>query len=612
TDQFTTDDGLPANTVPAILQDGDGFIWISTVEGQPQSPRNGSLSRFNPASISFANFTRQAGLPDIGFSMSGLKTTDGLLFFGGIGGLTFFDPAKIQDPVYESPKIALTGLQISNEQITLENSDLISRPLYLENSLELSHDQNDLTIDYKAFAYINTDQVQYQYKLEPYDSDWISARTQQNARYSQLPPGDYLFRVRTVDSRGRFNTEEATIAISILYPWWRTWWAYGLYVLLLALGVFAVDRFQRRRLISKERERARERELEQEKKYSKQLQDAYTKLEESLTNLKAAQQQLVQQEKLASLGQLTAGIAHEIKNPLNFVNNFSDVSIELVEEAREEVKRQKAEGKSKTGDGRRETEESPFEGGAGVPASVGTEVGDEAESGNDSSLSIILEILEDIETNLRKIHEHGSRADGIVKSMLMHSRGGDGKPEPTPLNPLIKEYVNLAFHGMRAGDDPINVDINFDLDESIGDVNLVAEDFSRVILNLCNNAFDAMREKLSEKAKGKRQKSPFEGGKDGEAVQGDDAGPDYNPKLIVQTRKSDKSVSIEIEDNGPGIPADIMDKILQPFFTTKKGTAGTGLGLSITNDIVKAHGGSLNIRSADGEGSTFIIELNNR
>ncbi|CAN5321346.1 hypothetical protein BH23BAC3_BH23BAC3_34610 [soil metagenome] len=242
-------------------------------------------------------------------------------------------------------------------------------------------------------------------------------------------------------------------------------------------------------------------------------------LRKSLRELKAAQTQLVQQEKLASLGQLTAGIAHEIKNPLNFVNNFSEVSLELVEEAREEVLSAQSDSDSRVSEkaevksdsersGEPRSEKSPFEGGKDGKAVQG----DDTESGYASNPDLILEILDDIEANLRKIHEHGSRADGIVKSMLMHSRGGDGKMEPTPLNPLIKEYVNLAFHGMRAGKEPINVDIDLQLDENVGELPLIAEDFSRVILNLCNNAFDAMREKLTEDGGPKTgDKSPFEG-----------------------------------------------------------------------------------------------------
>lgn len=274
------------------------------------------------------------------------------------------------------------------------------------------------------------------------------------------------------------------------------------------------------------------------------IKAARQKAEEALTELKATQDQLVQQEKLASLGQLTAGIAHEIKNPLNFVNNFSEVSTELIEEALEEIRQ--------------------IEGNAHATETA--------------------EILADIKSNLSKIHEHGTRANGIVTSMLQHSRGGSGKMEPTDLNALIKEFVNLSFHGMRAGKNPINVEIQPDLDNDLGKVNLISEDFSRVVLNLVNNAFDAMREKTK-------------------------TDPGYKPVLSMSTKQLEKTVEIAISDNGPGIPEEIKDKILQPFFTTKKGTEGTGLGLSITNDIVKAHGGKLNISSSPG-GTIFKILLN--
>jgi len=286
--------------------------------------------------------------------------------------------------------------------------------------------------------------------------------------------------------------------------------------------------------------------------------DAYQKMRSALTDLEAAQEQLVQQEKLASLGQLTAGIAHEIKNPLNFVNNFSEVSDEMIAELIEALNK-----------------------------------GDIEES---------LALSKDIGANLKKIHEHGSRANGIVQSMLMHSRGGSGKMEPTDLNALIKEYVNLAFHGMRASKEPVNVDIDLQLHERVGEVSLIAEDFSRVILNLCNNAFDAMRSKLTDDGRPETVAEVTEDGGRGTAAS-------YHPKLTVRTRSENGSVIIKIEDNGPGIPDEIKDKILQPFFTTKKGTQGTGLGLSITNDIIKAHGGRMDVKSSPGKGTTFTIHL---
>jgi len=280
------------------------------------------------------------------------------------------------------------------------------------------------------------------------------------------------------------------------------------------------------------------------------LELAKAEVESAMTELKATQSQLVQQEKLASLGQLTAGIAHEIKNPLNFVNNFSEVSIELIEEALEEITKVKTQHAA-----------SPVE--------------------QDVSLKEVIAIMHNVQSNLRKVYEHGTRANTIVTSMLQHSRGGSGKKEPTDLNALIKEYVNLSFHGMRAGKNPINVDIVLDLDPEVKEVSLINEDFTRVIINLCNNAFDALKTVKTQRP----------------------------ASLRVRTKKHLDTITIEIEDNGPGIPDDIKDKILQPFFTTKKGTEGTGLGLSITHDIVKAHGGELTLASNEKVGTQFTVKI---
>ena len=343
-------------------------------------------------------------------------------------------------------------------------------------------------------------------------------------------------------------------------------------------------------------------DLQIQEQQARQIREERDRLADTIKELRATQEQLVQQEKLASLGQLTAGIAHEIKNPLNFVNNFSDVSLEMIEEMRCEIQQmtddrglegEKAKGKSEN--------ETPSASRRmdGIADGNTRGVSDRA-NGEAIDPELLLDILDDIEANLKTIHKHGSRADSIVKSMLQHSRGGDGKMEPTPLNPLIKEYVSLAFHGMRAGKNPMNVDINLKLDDSIGEVPIIAEDFSRVILNLVNNAFDAMR----EKTKVKSEKSSI----DLQGFQNLGGLDDYQPKLTVRTKSDGNSVIIEIKDNGPGIPDDMRDKIMQPFFTTKKGTAGTGLGLSITNDIIKAHGGTLDL-SSGGHGSTFTIKI---
>jgi signal transduction histidine kinase len=291
----------------------------------------------------------------------------------------------------------------------------------------------------------------------------------------------------------------------------------------------------------------------------KKLDIAKSAVEAAMQELQQTQSQLVQQEKLASLGQLTAGIAHEIKNPLNFINNFSEVSVELIDEVLAELDQ----------------------------AGLG-ETKDE-----------IQEILGSVRSNLNIIHQHGSRADGIVKSMLMHSRSGTGKKEPTDLNAMIRENVNLAFHAMRASKHPIGLETVLKLDESVGEVSLIIEDFSRVILNLCNNAIDAMREKMK---KLEIQQAVNETEVPENRIR-------YVPRLTVMTRRLGEQVFMEIGDNGTGIPEEIRDKIFQPFFTTKKGTLGTGLGLSITHDIIKAHGGTLEIETESGKFSRFIISI---
>lgn len=290
--------------------------------------------------------------------------------------------------------------------------------------------------------------------------------------------------------------------------------------------------------------------IKKNKELKRLLEVRTMELEKSLKGYQELQEQLLLQEKLASLGQLSAGIAHEIKNPINFINNFSELSIEYVEEIVDEL--------------------SKLE--------------------KNETIEDINELLQDIKSNLGKILLHGKRADGIVKSMLMHSRGGQGEFVDTNLNTLLQEFVNLAFHGMRAGKNPINVSFEWDLGSEVGLVSIIAEDFSRVIVNLCNNAFDAMRSKLNLLSEG-------------------DHKPIYQPKLIIRTIQKENKVITEIEDNGAGIPEPILNRILEPFFTTKKGKEGTGLGLSITHDIVKAHKGSLSILSNEGEFTRFEITL---
>jgi signal transduction histidine kinase len=278
----------------------------------------------------------------------------------------------------------------------------------------------------------------------------------------------------------------------------------------------------------------------QRKKANTLLTEKKEKLEQTLVELKSTQDQLIQSEKMASLGELTAGIAHEIQNPLNFVNNFSEVNEELLGELKAE-----------------------------------------AEKGN---LEGVKAIAHDIALNSGKINHHGKRADTIVKGMLQHSRTSSGQKEPTDINKLADEYLRLAYHGLRAKDKSFNANFKTELDNRIGTINVAPQEIGRVILNLINNAFYAVNEKQKQNSNS------------------------YEPTVTVTTAKQNGKVAIKVKDNGNGIPQEIVDKIFQPFFSTKPTGQGTGLGLSLAYDIItKGHNGALDVETKEGEGSEFII-----
>ena len=281
-------------------------------------------------------------------------------------------------------------------------------------------------------------------------------------------------------------------------------------------------------------------ELEQKRKT---IEESNIALQKSLEELKAAQAQLIQSEKMASLGELTAGIAHEIQNPLNFVNNFSEVSKELLEDMQEEL--------------------------------------------DNADYEEVKLLATDVIQNLEKIMHHGKRAEGIVKGMLQHSRKSEGKKEPTDINALVDEYLRLAYHGHRAKDKTFNAQLETNFDQAIGKMEIVPQDMGRVVLNLITNAFYAVNQRKK------------------------DSEPNYVPKVMVGTIKNGSSITISVNDNGIGMKKNVLDKIFQPFFTTKPTGEGTGLGLSLSYDIIESQGGKLKVDSVEGQGSTFTINLPN-
>jgi len=302
----------------------------------------------------------------------------------------------------------------------------------------------------------------------------------------------------------------------------------GVFILIAAILLFANSQRKKANGILKQ----------QNDKIEAQRKD----LEKTVTDLKNTQRQLIQSEKMASLGELTAGIAHEIQNPLNFVNNFSEVNTELIEEMELEFDR--------------------------------------------GGISEVRPLISDIKANQQKISQHGKRADFIVKGMLQHSRASTGEKQLTNINVLADEFFKLSFHGLRAKDKSFNAEMVTNLDPDLPKVNVVQQDIGRVLLNLINNAFYAVNQKSKT------------------------AGTDYKPTVELSTSHTTDQIVITVKDNGNGIPENIKDKIMQPFFTTKPTGEGTGLGLSLSYDIVvKGHGGNISVNSAEGNGSEFIINL---
>ena len=521
--RYSEKDGLIFNAVMGIAEDNSNNIWIASARG---------LSMLNPERNDIAKFYTPIG--DLYSNNVLFKDSKGLIQFSITEGLISFNPEKMTGSNIP-PFIVIESLNFtnsSNKDTTIFTND--------GEQILLKYNENKINFHYVALHYANSELNQHAYKLEGYDQEWIQAGTQRSATYTNLSPGKYTFKVVSANSDEVWNENSTSISIIITPPWWQTTFAYIIYILMFIAVVVLVDRVQRKRLREKANQKAKEKELAQ----AKEIEKAYHKL-------KTTQTQLLHSEKMASLGELTAGIAHEIQNPLNFVNNFSEVNTELISELKEEI-----------------------------------EKGDKLEA---------IEIANDIADNEQKIVHHGKRADAIVKSMLQHSRSNGNEKVLTDINALADEYLRLSYHGLRAKDKSFNADFKTDFDENLPLIKVIPQDIGRVILNLINNAFHA----VSKKAKQNQQK--------------------FVPIVIVRTKKSEHNVEIRIQDNGGGIPKEILDKIFQPFFTTKSAGEGTGLGLSLSYDIItKGHGGELKVETKEarpddpvgrGEGSEFIIQL---
>lgn len=536
---ITSGNGLRANNATSFaISPVTGRLWVGTNQG---------LAEVNPDSGSvLKTVTRLDGLVDneVWFYGSVQFDPSGSLYYGTAKGITLYN--QEEDKINEvPPKLVLT--------------DFISE--------DIPGERNEFIFEYAALSFGNERQVRYQTRLIGFNDEWSPLKAETRINYTNLSsiflPKTYRFEARAFNESGVSSDETLAFAFSVNPPAFLSWWAFLIYIIVLSFAIFAVDRFQRARLIKKERETAhlRETELKAEtaiarsnaaESQAKALQaendlkaaelEKARELEEAYHELKATQNRLIQAEKMASLGRLSTGIAHEIKNPLNFINNFAEVSRELVGELKEAIRVN-------------DLEEVEF-------------------------------ILNSLGFNTEKIDEHGKRADAIVRSMMQHSRGTIGELEPVRINDLIGKYTELAYHGRKVQIGDLDITIHSDLDSSISEISVMPQKMGQVLQNIIENAIDSVWE--------------FAKTKTGE----------YKPFIEIKTVKSDNRVEIHISDNGPGIPEHIREKIFEPFFTTKPTGEGTGLGLSLSYDIVtQMHNGKLEIGTSELGGASFVISL---
>lgn len=582
---LSNENGLSGPTGNSILEDARGNIWIGTDSGldiinsandsiatirasegladnriYTLNQRNGKIyagtanglsiitpkiDEKNRISVSTTNLGKAQGLGALDFDQNSAMFTKSGQYWAGVETLVLLVMDSVQlDTTRSTPLVAAVNFfdqrhdfrnraSLPADDYLIKNNiqwDSVETTFYIPYNLVVPYNQNYVSFNYSAMQLSYPDKIRYRYILEGIDKNW-SAITDKtlSENYRDLPPGDYTFKVVSRGINGRWS-KPATFSFVITPPWWKTWWAYILFAVSFFGVLSSYVRFRSRSL-------QRQNQILEEK-----VVNRTNALQKSLNDLQETQKQLIQSEKMASLGELTAGIAHEIQNPLNFVNNFAEVNKELLDELKQAV-----------------------------------------ETGNLDEVKAITGTLAENES---KIMFHGKRADGIVKSMLQHSRTSNNKKELTNLNTLADEYLRLAYHGLRAKDKSFNASMKMDFDTTLDNVNVVPQDIGRVILNLITNAFYSVSEKKQHAPSG------------------------YEPTVTVGTRKRDNKVEVFVVDNGNGIPQAIIDKIFQPFFTTKPSGQGTGLGLSMSYEIVtKGHGGELQVKTNEGEGTTFIISL---
>ncbi|MBK7257650.1 MAG: hypothetical protein IPI01_07575 [Ignavibacteriae bacterium] len=537
---FRFKDGIFTNITPkqglfdyiafTVFEDKTGYLWLSCNKGVYRVRKNdvNAVMDGKAKSVTCTAYGTADGMESRecngGYAPSGFQLQDGRLCFATTRGLAMVNPADIRINAVPPP-VVIDRFAVEGER---QPPDSV---------IHVPAGKARFEFHYAGISFAGANDVRYKYQLVGFDEGWIDAGSRRQAYYTRLNPGEYTFRVIAANSDGIWNDTGATVRFVLEPHFYQTTW-------FIALAVFAFltvgPSFYFYRMRSMKKRRA---ELEQ------LVQERTGELEKTLTHLKGAQNQLILSEKMASLGQLTAGIAHEIKNPLNFITNFSVLSSDLTRDLRKEL----AAERGRVDPGRAAEIES---------------------------------LLNDLEQNVTKINDHGKRADSIVRGMLLHSRGKAGERQDTDLNALLAEYTNLAYHGMRAQDQSFNVKIETDFDPAVGKVSVVPQDLSRAILNIVNNACYAANDKKKTSKNG------------------------FMPVVRVSARSVPAGVEIRIRDNGNGIPQSVRDKIFNPFFTTKPAGVGTGLGLSLSYDIItQMHRGEISVDTQEGEFTEFVIVL---
>lgn len=579
---WTTEKGAPTNHIEKLLWHG-GKIWVGTQEGLI------ALDPKAPKILSWIN--KESGLPANNTISFAVSPTSGNFWIGSNSGLTEFDPKSNAvlrtvtrlDGLIDNEVWLYGSLKIDNKgQVYYGTSNGLSiyhpdfdrinavPPIVQFTSIEIpmgSEDRNEITFEYAAMSFANVSGVRYRTRLLGYDDTWSEPSTIRRLRYTNLPAffwsKKYTLEVMAINESGVESLEPISYSFNIEPVWWLRWWAFIIYLGILGMILYVFDKYQRAKLIKKERDAARLREAELHAQTatarsmaaeaeSKALQTEIEKkaielekvqvLEKAYNELKSAQNQLIQAEKMASLGRLATGIAHEIKNPLNFINNFASVTVELIDELADAIKAN-------------DIEEIDY-------------------------------LMASLKENTSKIEKHGLRADAIVQSMAQHAKVSKSAFDFVDLNGLIDHYQEVAIKAKRSKTPDLNIHMELDLQPNLGKVKVFGQELGQALLNIIGNALDAVWSEKKEK------------------------GESYEPKVTISSRLMEDVVEIKIADNGPGIPEEIRERILEPFFTTKPTGEGTGLGLSLSYDIItQSHNGTLTIETEIGKGTAFIIHI---